>query len=116
MEVAYGLTTVLRGVDVALYPGEIVALLGRKGAGKTTLLKSLIGLLRPLRGDVLVEGQSIAKSEVADVCRRVGYLPQDPNSLLFADTVLDELHITLRNHGMWISDPLVKLLKEQAGE
>jgi energy-coupling factor transporter ATP-binding protein EcfA2 len=100
LEVAYGQTAALRGVDVVLYPGEIVALLGRNGAGKTTLLKSLVGLLRPRRGDVLVEGHSIAKSDVADVCRRVGYLPQDPNALLFADTVLDELHITLHNHGI----------------
>ncbi len=100
VEVAYGPTAVLYGPDLMLYPGEIVALLGRNGAGKTTLLKSLVGLLRPRRGDVLVEGHSIAKSDVADVCRRVGYLPQDPNALLFADTVLDELHITLRNHGI----------------
>ena len=54
---AYGPTTVLHGLDVTLYPGEIVALLGRNGAGKTTLLKSLVGLLRPRRGDVFVEGQ-----------------------------------------------------------
>jgi len=98
LEVTYGSTTALRGVDMALYSGEIVALLGRNGAGKTTLLKCLVGLLRPRRGDVWVEGRSIAKVDVADVCRRVGYLPQDPNALLFADTVLDELHITLRNH------------------
>jgi len=100
LEVVYGSTTALRGVDVVLYPGEIVALLGRNGAGKTTLLKCLVGLLRPRRGDVWVEGRSIAKTDVADVCQRIGYLPQDPNALLFADTVLDELHITLRNHGI----------------
>jgi len=104
LEAAYGSTTALRGVDVALHPGEIVALLGRNGAGKTTLLKCLVGLLRPRRGDVLVEGRSIAKMDVADVCQRVGYLPQDPNALLFADTVLDELHITLRNHNIPIAD------------
>ncbi|HOU13833.1 MAG TPA: energy-coupling factor transporter ATPase [Anaerolineae bacterium] len=100
LEVTYGPTAALRGVNLTLYHGEIIALLGRNGAGKTTLLKSLVGLLRPSRGDVLVEGRSIARMDVADVCQRVGYLPQDPNALLFADTVLDELHITLRNHGI----------------
>jgi len=85
---------------MALYRGEIVALLGRNGAGKTTLLKSLVGLLRPQRGEVQLEGHPIATMDVAEVCRRVGYLPQDPNALLFADTVLDELHITLHNHGL----------------
>jgi energy-coupling factor transporter ATP-binding protein EcfA2 len=117
LEVAYGQTMALRGVDVALYPGEIVALLGRNGAGKTTLLKSLVGLLRPRRGDVFVEGQNIAKSDVADVCRRVGYLPQDPNALLFADTVLEELHITLRNHGILPEDAPIapEMLLERLG-
>jgi len=117
LEVAYGSTTALHGVAVALYPGEIVALLGRNGAGKTTLLKSLVGLLRPRRGDVLVEGRSIAKTDVADVCRRVGYLPQDPNALLFADTVLDELHITLRNHDIpVVNAPIVpEMLLERLG-
>jgi len=104
LEVVYGSTTALRGVDVALHRGEIVALLGRNGAGKTTLLNCLVGLLRPHHGDVWVEGRSIAKTDVADVCQRVGYLPQDPNALLFADTVLDELHITLRNHGISIAN------------
>ncbi len=117
LEAAYGQTMALRGVDVALHRGEIVALLGRNGAGKTTLLKSLVGLLRPRRGEVWVEGRSIAKDDVADVCRRVGYLPQDPNALLFADTVLEELHITLRNHGSAVEDAPIapEVLLERLG-
>ena len=99
IEVAYNGQPALRGVDLALYPGEIVALLGRNGAGKTTLLKSLIGLIRPARGKVEVAGKNIAGAAVADIARQVGYLPQNPNALLFAETVRDELLITLRNHG-----------------
>jgi energy-coupling factor transport system ATP-binding protein len=45
-----------------------------------------------------VAGQDIASMDVAKVCRHVGYLPQDPNALLFADSVIEELIITLRNH------------------
>ena len=41
---------------------------------------------------------------MADICQQVGYLPQDPNALLFADTVMEELYITLRNHHLDISD------------
>ncbi|MBN1876873.1 MAG: ATP-binding cassette domain-containing protein [Anaerolineae bacterium] len=91
---------VLHQVHLTLYPGEIVALMGRNGSGKTTLLKTLVGLLRPQQGHVYVEGRSIARQSVAEVCRRVGYLPQDPNALLFADTVRDELRITLHNHNL----------------
>ncbi len=100
VDAAYEGRQVLRGVDLAVAPGEIVALLGRNGAGKTTLLKCLVGLHRPTRGRALAGGQDNAGRDVAAICRLVGYLPQDPNALLFADTVREELLITLRNHGM----------------
>jgi energy-coupling factor transport system ATP-binding protein len=100
VDAAYEGRQVLRGVDLAVAPGEIVALLGRNGAGKTTLLKCLVGLHRPTRGRAISGGQDNAGRDVAAICRLVGYLPQDPNALLFADTVRDELLITLRNHGI----------------
>lgn len=100
VEVGYAGRPVLRGVDLAVWPGQIVALMGRNGAGKSTLLKCMTGLLRPRRGQVRVAGRDIAGQDVAQVCRQVGYLPQDPNALLFADSVLDELLITLKNHGL----------------
>jgi len=106
VEFAYNGQPVLRGVDLDVWPGEIVALMGRNGSGKTTLLKSIVGLLRPRRGDLSVAGQQVADREVAEICRYVGYLPQDPNALLFADTALDELHITLRNHRLEAQPPV----------
>jgi energy-coupling factor transport system ATP-binding protein len=100
VEVAFGGQMALCGVDIDVWPGEIVLLMGRNGAGKTTLLRSIVGLVQPRRGTIQVAGQDIAGRSVADVCRKVGYLPQDPNALLFADTVLEELMTTLRNHGL----------------
>jgi energy-coupling factor transport system ATP-binding protein len=99
VEARYGDAAAVRRVDFALSPGEIVAVMGRNGSGKTTLLKLLVGLVRPAAGRVQVNGRDSARMDVAEICRTVGYLPQDPNSLLFADTVADELAITLRNHG-----------------
>jgi energy-coupling factor transporter ATP-binding protein EcfA2 len=75
--------TVLHDADAELRQGEIVAVLGRNGAGKTTLLRALAGLVEVSRGRV-------------DRYRTVGYVPQDPNSLLFAPTVREELHETER--------------------
>ncbi|HEX9372983.1 MAG TPA: ATP-binding cassette domain-containing protein, partial [Roseiflexaceae bacterium] len=98
VEVGYGARQVLRGTSLDVWPGEIVALLGRNGAGKTTLLKTLVGLARPQRGRAVVAGRDTARQTTADICRRLAYLPQDPNTLLFADTVREELQITLRNH------------------
>ncbi|HNT76565.1 MAG TPA: ATP-binding cassette domain-containing protein [Anaerolineae bacterium] len=100
LTVVYNGLPAVRGVSVALYPGEVVALLGRNGAGKTTLLRALVGLVHPQEGKVRLGVRNVARLDVAEVCRQVGYLPQDPNALLFADTVLDELYITLRNHGL----------------
>lgn len=100
IETEYDRQPILRGVSLAVAPGEIVAVLGRNGAGKTTLLRCLAGLVRPTRGRALVGGRDNAGRDVAAICRDVGYLPQDPNALLFADTVREELQITLRNHGM----------------
>ncbi len=100
VHVGYDDQIVLHDVTLEVWPGEIVVLMGRNGAGKSTLLKSLVGLLTPQKGHIIVGGQDIAGEDVAQICRRVGYLPQDPNALLFAETVLQELEITLHNHGL----------------
>ena len=55
----FGELAVLRGVDLALYPGEILALLGPSGCGKTTLLRVVAGLEVPDAGRVFLEGREI---------------------------------------------------------
>ena len=89
---------VVSNVSLSLARGEVTVLMGRNGAGKSTLLKALVGLVRPERGRVRLAGRDITAAPVAEICRNVAYLPQDPNALLFAETVLEELQITLRNH------------------
>jgi energy-coupling factor transporter ATP-binding protein EcfA2 len=97
---AYDGAEVLRGVSLAVGGGELIALMGRNGSGKTTLLRTIVGLARPQRGQVMVNGASVLGQSTADICRQVGYVPQNPAALLFADAVRDELLITLRNHGL----------------
>lgn len=98
VHVSFSAVQVLRGVDLSLYSGEIAVMMGHNGAGKSTLLRALIGLTPLDSGSIWVDGQNIAGRSVADICQQVGYLPQDPNALLFAETVQEELLITLRNH------------------
>lgn len=88
----------LKGIDLQVRQGELVALMGRNGSGKTTLLKHLVGLLVPPMGSVVVHGMDTARTPVDDLIRRVGYVPQDPGSLLFADTVREELEFTRKAH------------------
>jgi energy-coupling factor transporter ATP-binding protein EcfA2 len=106
---AYDGSDVLRGINLQIAPGELVALMGRNGSGKTTLLKCIVGLLRPGRGQIAMDGRSIVGGDTAEICRRMGYLPQEPDAMLFADTVMDELQITLRNHGLQSAPPIAPL-------
>lgn len=89
----------LQDVHLEVFPGEIVALMGANGAGKTTLLKHLVGLLRPQEGRVEVCGQDTRRVPLERLIARVGYVPQNPDMLLFADTVAQEMDFTLRQHG-----------------
>jgi energy-coupling factor transport system ATP-binding protein len=109
VEAGYEGQTVLRRISLDVAAGEIVTLIGRNGSGKTTLLKCITGLQPLQKGAIHVDGQNIAGQKVSQICRKVGYLPQDPNALLFADTVEEELRITLHNHG--ITDPPIPLAR-----
>jgi energy-coupling factor transport system ATP-binding protein len=102
--VAYGANVAVDDVDLTLWPGQLAVLMGPNGAGKTSLLKSLVGLVQPRAGQIQVQGEDIRGRDTAEICRQVGYLPQDPNALLFADTVREELLITLENHGLSMSE------------
>ena len=96
----------LRDVTLTIGEGELVVLMGRNGSGKTTLLKCIVGLLCPQQGEIRLAGEPLAGRETADVCQNIGYLPQEPDALLFADTVAEELQVTLRNHGLVDHPPL----------
>jgi phospholipid/cholesterol/gamma-HCH transport system ATP-binding protein len=90
---SFGAQRVLEGVDLRVEPGEAVVILGRSGCGKSVLLKHLIGLLQPDTGDVLVDGQNLARMNERDllqVRRKFGMLFQGAalfDSLTVAENV-----------------------------
>ncbi|WP_285250907.1 ATP-binding cassette domain-containing protein [Pseudarthrobacter sp. fls2-241-R2A-168] len=86
---------VLRGVDLQLMPGEIVAVTGPNGAGKSTFLRHLNGLLRPTSGTVLVHGEDISGTPVGEVAAAVGLLFQHPRHQLFERTAAREVRFGL---------------------
>ena len=101
---------VLDGISLSVWPGDVVALMGSNGAGKSTLLKCIVGLLKTMTGQIDVNGVSVVGRDTWDICKDVAYLPQNPNALLFADTVTAELEITLANHGQTGSKDIGVLL------
>jgi urea transport system ATP-binding protein len=74
---SYGETVILREINMDIPEGRVIALMGRNGVGKTTLLKTLMGLIRPLKGKVEYEGSDIThwKPEARSLAG-VGYVPQ----------------------------------------
>jgi energy-coupling factor transport system ATP-binding protein len=109
---SYDGSPALSGVSFEVRQGEVLAVMGRNGSGKSTLLKCVIGLLQASQGDILLNGRSTSGREVAELAREMAYLPQNPNDLLFAETVTEELQITLHNHGLAAQNGIARLLEE----
>ncbi len=89
----------LRGVSLAIEPGEAVAIVGQNGSGKTTLVKHLNGLLRPSSGRVLLGGSDIAPLPVHRLAATVGFVFQNPDDQLFDRSVEREVSFGPRNLG-----------------
>ena len=66
----YGLVSVLRNVDVQIYEGEMVCLLGGNASGKTTTLKTILGYVTPSEGEVLLDGDVVSGMPTIEVVRR----------------------------------------------
>lgn len=81
---------VLRGITLSIGPGT-VAIIGQNGAGKSTFVRLLNGLLKPVEGQVLVEGADTRTVSVATMARSVGLVFQNPADQLFKSRVLDEV-------------------------
>jgi branched-chain amino acid transport system ATP-binding protein len=92
----YGPAQVLFGIDLALAPGEVVALMGRNGAGKSTTLKAIMGLLPPRAGQVRLRGRDVTGWPAHRIARLgLGYVPEDRR--IFPDlTVAENLEVGRR--------------------
>lgn len=97
----YGKSHILRGVDLEVREGEIVALLGRNGAGKTTTLRSIMGLTRARTGTVSIFGHDTTAWPPYRIAGSgVGYVPEGRR--IFANlTVEENLKVPLERPGPW---------------
>jgi phospholipid/cholesterol/gamma-HCH transport system ATP-binding protein len=95
---AFGQQQVLRGVSLQVRTGEFLALVGLSGSGKSILLKHIVGLMRPDRGQVRVDGHDLASlsgAKLEQLRRRIGYVFQS-GALFDSMTVFDNVAFPLR--------------------
>jgi energy-coupling factor transport system ATP-binding protein len=90
-------TKALDGINLEIFHGEMMALIGQNGSGKTTLSKCLNGLFKPTSGEVLVDGLDTKTSSIVQMVRRVGYVFQNPDHQLFNANCWDEIAYGPRN-------------------
>ncbi|MFO8036988.1 MAG: ABC transporter ATP-binding protein [Anaerolineales bacterium] len=89
----------IQGIDLAIHPGEQVAIIGQNGSGKTTLVKHFNGLLKPSQGRVMIGDWDTSEHTVAQMASRVGYVFQNPDEQLFTKTVEMEIAFGPKNLG-----------------
>lgn len=95
-----GKVLALDHIDLQVQESEILGIIGQNGSGKTTLVKHLNGLLKPTSGSVTVDGVDTRKASVNTLSRSVGYVFQNPNHQLFANSVNAEVSFGPHNLGL----------------
>jgi ABC-type multidrug transport system fused ATPase/permease subunit len=86
---AYGERSVVQDLSLTLPGGQITALVGSSGSGKSTLVRLLLYLLKPQRGQVLVDGQDLVDTNLTSFYEQVAYIPQEPP--IFDGTIRENL-------------------------
>jgi branched-chain amino acid transport system ATP-binding protein len=96
----YGKSHILHGVSLKVARGEVVGLLGRNGVGKSTTLKTIMGLVRPSRGKIVLEGRSVTGLPAHKLARLgIGYVPEDRRIFRLL-TVMENLRTGFDRHGV----------------
>ncbi len=90
----------LENINLTIHAGEMVGIVGQNGSGKSTLVKSFVGLLRPTRGEVRVNGRDISGTPIGKMAREVGLVLQNPDYQLFTSSCKEEILFGLKNLGI----------------
>lgn len=90
----------LRGVNLTVYEGELLVILGRNGSGKTTMVRHIIGLLQPQQGSVHVLGHDVSQTPTYLLAQEVGFCFQNPNHQIVSFNVREEMLFGLRAHNI----------------
>lgn len=88
----------LRGIDLTLYKGESLGIVGANGAGKSTLLLQLTGINYPSKGKIEVNSMEINKKNLAQIRKDIGFVFQNPEDQLFTTSIYDDVAFGPKNY------------------
>lgn len=90
-------TEALKNINLNIFKGELVAIMGKNGAGKTSLIRTLNGLIIPTQGNIYIENESINSKSIATLSKKVGIIFQNPFHQLFSNSVEEEIKFSLKS-------------------
>jgi len=93
-------TVALKAIDLNIFKGELVGIMGKNGAGKTSLIRTLNGLIRPTYGNIFINSQNISSKSIATLSKHVGIIFQNPSHQLFANSVEEEIKFSLKSFNL----------------
>lgn len=107
IRMAYGEKVIIENFNLAVEKGEFVTIIGSSGCGKTTILKMVNGLVRPVSGEILIDGRSIREMDLTALRRNIGYAIQ--GSVLFP-------HMTVEKNIAYVPNLINKKDKAKAAQ
>ncbi|MGL4252383.1 MAG: energy-coupling factor transporter ATPase [Metamycoplasmataceae bacterium] len=87
----------LDGINLVMPQGKYIAILGHNGSGKSTLSKLLVGLYKPTKGEILIDGIKMRINSIKDIRKKIGIIFQNPDNQFIGSSVEDDIAFGLEN-------------------
>ena len=92
-----GKRQILKNINLKIEKGEWIAILGHNGSGKSTLAKTIVGLLEPSVGSIMVDGIPLSQETLGEIRKKIGIVFQNPDNQFVGVTVRDDIAFGMEN-------------------
>ncbi len=93
-------TEALKNINLNIFKGELIGIMGKNGAGKTSLIRTFNGLIRPTYGTIYIDNENISSKSIATLSKKVGIIFQNPFHQLFSNSVEEEIKFSLKSFNL----------------
>ncbi len=100
LQFSYNSFPVLKGMDLKLKKGEMLTIIGPNASGKTTLLKCINNILKPQKGTIMIDDETLNDLSMKNIAKKIGHVPQSGTDR-FPTTVFDTVLMGRKPHGGW---------------